>query len=136
WTGREAQLRPTPACQSPGSRGAAVEQTLMFGIAKGLNLDLPARKARAAGRACLRQGPEDQIEGWMKQWKQGAASINPTWFTEDDRSFSVLQYDAITEDQLRAKGGAPSPRDSVALAILAAGPDFAADELGKAGRSL
>jgi hypothetical protein len=29
--------------------------------------------------------------------------MKPTWFLEDNPSFSVLQYEAITGDQLRAK---------------------------------
>jgi len=64
----------------------------------------PERLARLAGLV-FGKGQKDPIEGWKKQWKQGAASINPTWFPEDNPSFSVLQYDAITDDQLRAKVG-------------------------------
>jgi hypothetical protein len=32
-----------------------------------------------------------------------AVLINPSWFPEDNRAFSVLQYVSLTEEQLRAK---------------------------------
>jgi hypothetical protein len=34
---------------------------------------------------------------------QGSTLVNPTWFPEDNPTFAVLQYDALTEDQLHAK---------------------------------
>ena len=48
-----------------------------------------------------RQG--QQIESWIKEWKGGPALINSSWFPEDNRTFSVLQYVSLTEEQLRAK---------------------------------
>lgn len=103
WAGHEDQLRSTPDYQSPGSRGAALEQGLAFAIAKGTNWMSPPAKLTRLAELLWNQGDRLQVEGWIKQWKQGPALINPTWFPEDNPTFAVLQYEALTEDELRAK---------------------------------
>lgn len=92
WIGRE-----------DAERQASLEQALVFAIAGGTNWICPPEKlARIAGLVSTR-GQCLQIESWIKQWKQGPALINPNWFPEDNRTFSVLQYTSLTEEQLRAK---------------------------------
>jgi hypothetical protein len=103
WAGREDQLRSTPDYQSPGSRGAALEQWLVFAIAKGTNWICPPDKLARLAELVWTKSQKQQIEGWMEQWKQGSALISPRWFPEDAPAFAVLQYDTLTEDQLRAK---------------------------------
>jgi hypothetical protein len=103
WAGHADQLRITPDYRGPGSRGAALEQTLVFGIAKGLNWICPPEKLVRLARLVFSRSQTDQIESWTKQWKQGAALISPNWFPEDNPTFSLLQYDALTESQLHAK---------------------------------
>jgi hypothetical protein len=103
WAGREGQLRTTPDYKSPGSRGAALEQALVTAIAAGNGWICPPDKlARLAGLA-LTKGQTQQIDTWIQQWKQGPALIDATWFPEDRRTFSALQYSSLTEEQLRAK---------------------------------
>lgn len=41
--------------------------------------------------------------GWIKLWHQGPAQILPAWFPEDHPTFSVLQYQGLSQEQLRAK---------------------------------
>jgi hypothetical protein len=103
WAGREDQLRSTPDYQSPGSRGAALEQGLVFAIARGTNWICPPDTLARLAELVWTQGNIQQIDSWIKQWKLGPALISPTWFPEDNPTFSVLQYDSLTEDQLRAK---------------------------------
>jgi hypothetical protein len=44
-----------------------------------------------------------RISSWTAQWKEGAPVIQPMWFPEDQPAFSLLQYTALTEEQLQAK---------------------------------
>jgi hypothetical protein len=103
WAGREDQLRSTPDYQSPGARGAALEEGLLTAIATGTNWMCPPAKLRRLAELVWMERHRQQIDGWIKQWTQGSAVINPIWFPEDNPTFSVLQYSSLTEDQLRAK---------------------------------
>jgi len=103
WKGREDQLRSTPDYQSAGSRGVALEQSLTFAIARGVNWICPPDKLAQLDALVLTKPQHSQIDGWIKQWKDGSALINPTWFPEDQPRFSVFQYESLTEDQFRTK---------------------------------
>jgi hypothetical protein len=103
WTGREDQLRPAPDYTSPGSRGAALEQGLVSAIAGGSNWICPPNQLARIAELVSTKGESRQIENWIRQWKQGPALIDPSWFPENRRTFSVLQYVALTEDQLLGK---------------------------------
>ena len=103
WTGREDQLRSTPDYQSPGSRGAALEQALVFALARGVSWTCPPDKLVRLDAMVLTKPQHQAIDGWTKQWNQEYTMINPNWFPEDQPTFSFLQYDQLTEDQLRAK---------------------------------
>jgi hypothetical protein len=103
WEGREDQLRSTPDYQSPGARAAALERELMTAIATGTNWLCPPAKLQRLAELVWVEGHRQEIDGWIKQWKQGSAAVNPIWFPEDSPTFSVLQYVSLTEDQLRAK---------------------------------
>jgi hypothetical protein len=104
WAGREDQLRSAQFSQSPEViHGATLEQALAWAIAKGTNWSCPPDElARLAGMVHTK-AQVAEIEGWSQQWKGGSASINPTWFPEDSPTFWLLQYDGLTEEQLRAK---------------------------------
>jgi hypothetical protein len=104
WAGREDQLRSAQFSQSAEViHGATLEQALAWAIAKGTNWSCPPDKlARLAGMVHAK-AQVAEIEGWSQQWKGGSASINPTWFPEDSPTFWLLQYDGLTEEQLRAK---------------------------------
>lgn len=103
WAGREGQLRITPDYQSPTARAAALEQGLVFAIGGGTHWICPPDKLVRLADVVLTPQQRQQIENWIRQWKQGPALINPTWFPEDKPTFSVLQYAPLTEEQLRAK---------------------------------
>ena len=105
WTGREDQLRSMPDYRSPGSRGVALEQELVSAIAKGTNWICPPDKLARLAELVWTKGQMQQIEGWVKEWKQGSAMIHASWFPEDNPTFSVLHYVQLSEDQLRAKLG-------------------------------
>jgi hypothetical protein len=103
WTGREDQLRQTPDYQSPGSRAIALEQALTFAIAKGISWTCGPDKLAKLDALVLTKPQHTQLENWIKWWKQDWTLINPAWYPEDKPTFSVLQYEGLTEDQLRAK---------------------------------
>jgi hypothetical protein len=103
WAGRESQLRVTPDYQSPGSRGAALEQGLVLAIAGGNNWICPPDKLSRLAKLVWTFSQRQKIENWIKQWRQTPALINSSWYPEDNPTFSVLQYGSLTENQLRAK---------------------------------
>jgi hypothetical protein len=105
WAGREDQLRMTPDYQSPGSRGAALEQGLVSAIAGGHGWVCPPDKLARIAELVWTNALHQQIETWTKLWQQGPALINPGWYPEEKPTFSVLQYVSLTEDQLREKLG-------------------------------
>jgi len=93
----------TPDYRSSGSRGAALEQGLVFAIAGGSNWICPPDKLARLAALAWTISQRQQIESWTRQWEQGSALINPSWSAEDNPTFSVLQYVSLTEEQLRAK---------------------------------
>jgi hypothetical protein len=103
WAGREDSLRFSPDGKSAGSRGAMLEQDLVTAIGQGTNwLAPPEKLALLKDLVCTREQAQ-LIEGWIQQWKLGAATIDSYWVPEDRPTFSILQYTGLTEDQLRIK---------------------------------
>jgi len=76
---------------------------LVWAIARGTNWICPSEKLARLGQLVWTQGESRQIESWIQQWKRDSASINPKWYPEDKPTFSVLQYDALTAEQLTEK---------------------------------
>jgi hypothetical protein len=103
WTGHQEQLRVMPDYRDPGSRATALEQALMSAIAGGSSWLSPPEKLARLRELVLTKGDILQIENWIKEWNQAPPVINPNWFPEENRTFSVLQYISLTEDQLTAK---------------------------------
>ena len=103
WAGREDQLRPMPDYQSPASRAAALEHVLALAIAGGVNWICPPDKLAQLAELVSTKAERQQVEYWTKQWQQGPALVQPNWFPEDRWTFNLLQYTALTEDQLLAK---------------------------------
>jgi hypothetical protein len=103
WTGRENQLRMTPDYRSPGSKGAALEQGLVSAIASGRGWICAPDKLGELSELVWTNGQRQQIERWVNEWKDVSPLVNPSWFPEDNPSFSVLQYESLTESQLRTK---------------------------------
>jgi hypothetical protein len=81
----------------------ALEQALMSAVAGGSSWICPPDKLARLRELVLTKGDIQQIESWIKEWKQGPPVINPNWFPEENRTFSVLQYTSLTEEQLTAK---------------------------------
>ena len=79
-----------------------LEQALVFAIAKGTNWPCPPEKLARVAELTLDKGLLKQIEDWIKQWKQEWVVLNPFWLPDDRVTFSILQYDQLTEDQLHA----------------------------------
>jgi hypothetical protein len=103
WIGHQGELRMTPDYQSPGARGAALEQALVHAIAGGPGWMCSPDKLRKLADLVWTDSQRQQIESWIREWNQGQALIHSGWFPEDNPTFSVLQYEALTEDQLRTK---------------------------------
>jgi hypothetical protein len=105
WAGREDQLRMAPDYTSPESRGAALEQGLVHAIAEGSSWICAPDKLARLGQLVLTKGEKQGVENWIRQWKQGSATITSYWFPEDHPAFLVLQYNTLTEDRLAVKMG-------------------------------
>jgi hypothetical protein len=103
WAVGEGQPRPVSPYENPGPRGAALEQALVSAIAGGSNWICPPDKLAQLAALVSTKGQGQQIETWIKQWKQAPALINPTWPRDNAPTFSVLQYSSLTEEQLSVK---------------------------------
>src|ERR1043166_1914084 len=100
--------RPAPPdARLPESRLARRSVGTGAGIRnrQGHELDCPPDKLARLAELVWTKGQMQQIESWVKEWKQGSAMIHASWFPEDNPTFSVLQYVQLSEDQLRAKLG-------------------------------
>lgn len=102
WTGREGELRMRPDSQSQGSKAATLEQALVNAIASGSGWICSPDKLARIATLIFTQQQREQIERWIKDWNYEYAQITPNWFSED-ATFSVLQFNSLTEQQLRAK---------------------------------
>jgi hypothetical protein len=105
WAGREGQLRLVPPFENPGYRAVVLEQGLVSAIATGSNWICPPDKLAQLNGLVITKNQGQQIEIWMQKWKQEPALITPSWSFEDAPRFYVLQYESLTEDQLRVKLG-------------------------------
>ena len=76
---------------------------VVMAIGTGMNWLCPADKLSRLAGLVSTKGERQRIESWIEQWKQGRALILPSWAPEDNRTFTVLQYSELTEQQLRAK---------------------------------
>ncbi|HZU25571.1 MAG TPA: hypothetical protein VFA04_08615 [Bryobacteraceae bacterium] len=103
WAGQNEQLRSAPPYDDAGSRAVMLEVALASAIGMGANwICGPDKLARLHALVWTKQVAQ-QVEAWAGMWKQGAPVINPAWFPDDTLRFSVLQYDALNEEQLLAK---------------------------------
>jgi hypothetical protein len=76
---------------------------LTTAIAKGNSWTCGTDKlTRLAALAWTRQGSLE-IGRWLTQWAQATWAIWPSRSEEGKWTFSVLQYDSLTEERLRAK---------------------------------
>ena len=89
--------------QLASSPDGKIEQALVTAIGQGTNWLAPPEKLALLKDLVGTRTPAQQIEGWIQQWKLGAAAVDANWFPEDLPTFSVLQYSALTEDQLCIK---------------------------------
>jgi len=103
WADRANDLRSTPSYRDAGSRAVALQQNLVYALCAAKAWICPPEKLKRLEALSLTGQQQEQIQGWIKQWDQGPALIQPTWFPEDSPTFSVLQYQALTLDQLKEK---------------------------------
>ncbi|MGA7524364.1 MAG: hypothetical protein WBW84_18070 [Acidobacteriaceae bacterium] len=75
----------------------------MSAIAGGTGWICPPAKLERLRALALNGQQKEEIEGWVQQWGQQPALIQAFWYPEDHPTFSVLQYQALTLAQLRAK---------------------------------
>jgi hypothetical protein len=100
---KEGVLRRTPDYRDPASRALALQQNLVYAIAAATNWICPSEKLAQLEALTSTDHQRAEIEGWIKLANQVSAQIQASWFPEDRPTFSVLQYQALTEEQLPAK---------------------------------
>jgi len=103
WEGRQDELRWTLDWKSEGSRGMAMEQVLVTAIAGGTSWICPPEKLARLSALVWIKTNQQQIEGMEQQWNGARAVIMPNWMPDQDATFSVLQYNSLTLEQLLAK---------------------------------
>jgi hypothetical protein len=103
WRAREDELIGPPDPTTEGGRAASIEQTLIAAIARGTNwLTTPDQLARLSELVAGKLQAQS-IKQWSDLWQERSPTILTYWFPEDRPTFSILQYDGLTEDQLRIK---------------------------------
>jgi hypothetical protein len=103
WRSKKDTLRSTPDYRDPASRALALQQNLVSAICAATNwICLSERLARLEALA-LTEPQRIAIEGWIKMAAQERYLIQASWFPEERPTFSTLQYQALTEQQLPNK---------------------------------
>lgn len=105
WSRKKDQLRMTPDYTNPGTRGVTLEQDLVMAIAGGVSWICPPEKLERLDKLVLTDPQHQQIESWIRLWKQGLGHISTAYFPENAPTFSVLQYVQLSEAQLKEKLG-------------------------------
>jgi hypothetical protein len=103
WADRADELRAVPPYRDAGSRALGLQQNLVYAACEATAWICPPEKLERLQGLALTGHQQEQIQGWIKQWRQGPPMIQPGWFPEDSPTFSILQYQALTLDQLKEK---------------------------------
>lgn len=103
WMNKADTLRPTPDYRDPASRALALQQNLVSAICAATNWICSPEKLVRLEALALTEPQKTGIEGWIKLAKQKPYQIQEFWFPEERPTFSVLQYEALTEEQLPNK---------------------------------
>jgi hypothetical protein len=98
-------LRRTPDYQDPASRALALQLNLVSAICAATNWICPMEKLVRLKELAVTEPQKTAIEGWVKLAKQEPYQIQSFWFPESRPTFSVMQYQALTEEQLPNKIG-------------------------------
>lgn len=99
---KEDALRWTPGYRDPASRGA-LQQNLASALCAATNWICTPEKLAQLEVLVLTEPGKTWIEGWIKLAKQEPYEIQVFWFPEDRPTFSVLQYQALTQEQMLSK---------------------------------
>lgn len=127
WMNKEDALRPTPDYRDPASRALALQQNLVSAICAATNWICSPEKLSRLETLVLTEPQKTGIEGWIKLAKQEPYQVQAFWFPEERPTFSVLQYQALTEEQLPNKI-AQYPHGARFTYTLTAAPTIAARE--------
>jgi hypothetical protein len=101
WARLERLHQEADTQTSARPRADEAEQNLVFAIAKAANWSCPPEKlARLA--ELVTPNRKRMIDDWIAGWKS-SAKILPAWYPSGTTTFAVLQYDGLTEEQLRNK---------------------------------
>jgi hypothetical protein len=103
WAARQDELRFTPGSKSPGSRAVALERALIGAISQAVSWPFSPDRVLRVGDLALTESSRQSIEGWMKRWTESPAYIFASGLPGNTPTFSILQYQGLTEDQLVAK---------------------------------
>jgi hypothetical protein len=103
WISKADTLRRTPDYQDPASRALALQQNLVSAICAATNWICPMERLVRLKELAVTEPQKTAIEGWVKLAKQEPYQIQSFWFPEERPTFSVMQYQALTEEQLPNK---------------------------------
>ena len=103
WRSKKDTLRSTPDYRDPASRALALQQNLVSAICAATNWICPYERLARLEALALTEPQRIAIEGWIKMAEQERYHIQASWFPEERPTFSILQYQALTEQQLPNK---------------------------------
>jgi hypothetical protein len=103
WAGRQSELQGHVGLPNAISHAISLEYYLVTAIAKGTNWICPPEKLDRLAEVVWTHGALQLIAGWKSNWNQSPIVITSNWFPEETPTFSVLQYDRLSEEQLLGK---------------------------------
>ncbi len=127
WASREDELRSVPDFSDPASRALALQQNLVYAICSATNWICTSEQLARLKSLTLTEQRREEIEDWIKLQTHEPFQIQGSWFPEDAPTFSVLQYQALTEQNLPDKL-AQFPRGSRFTYTLSAPTNLAGRE--------
>lgn len=103
WAKKEGELRSVPDYRDPASRALGLQQNLVYALCAATSWICSPEKLARLEALALTEHQRAEIDGWIKLNKQEPVPIQASWFPEDRPTFIVLQYQALTEDQIPEK---------------------------------
>ena len=103
WMNKADALRPTPDYRDPASRALALQQNLVSAICAATNWICTPEKLARLEMLALTEPQKTVIESWIKLAMQEPYQIQTFWIPEERPTFTVLQYQALTQEQLPNK---------------------------------
>ncbi len=109
WSGKVDELRTAPELGGPGSDAKSLEQNLVGAIGRGNGWLCTTQELARLESLALTAGEKQQVAYLLKALAERPITIEPTWDSNGDVTFSMQQANNLTEEQLKTRFGMYPP---------------------------